>query len=374
MDNTSVKFVSMNVRGMRDKRKRQKLFKWIAIHKYDIICIQESHSSPDIEVLWKTEFGGDIVFAHGQTNACGVMILFKSDLVKQIHDVMLNNNGRFIVMDITVREKRLTLTNLYGPNSDDKDFFATIYGKIENYSNDNRLIMGDFNHILNPILDKQGGRPDHANVKAREVTLNYLEEFEMVDIFRKLNPNVKQFSYHTARPNVVFTRIDNILLSSGLVSLCEKCDIIPCYVSDHSFVTINLICSELNRGRGFWKMNCCYLHDQDYITQIQEVISNTVRDNPGADAHLLWDTIKMSIRGKSIQYSSRKKRSKENLLSALEKRLNNLQIMFAQTEQKDIFDEIQTLKYDIDQIITEKTKGSILRCKLKWHEDGEKIK
>ena len=193
MAKNGIDIITMNVRGLRSTEKRQKTFEWINQHKYKIICVQESHSSVDIEKKWKSEFGGDIIFAHGKSNALGVMIMFKSNLHITMHKVTTDPNGRFVIIDMTLEEKRLTLCNVYGPNNDDSAFFENLYEQIENITNDNRIIVGDFNHILNPLLDKKGGRLDHANVKARSATQQYIEECDMVDIYRTKYPKKKVF-------------------------------------------------------------------------------------------------------------------------------------------------------------------------------------
>ena len=266
----------------------------------------------------------------------------------------------------------MTLSNIYGPNNDDPIFFEHIYESIENLPNDNRIVVGDFNNIMNPLLDKQGGRPDHSNTKARAITQNYIDEFEMFDVFRKQHPETKQYTFHTPSPNVVFTRLDFYLVSFGLLTLCDLCEIVPGYLSDHSFVKLKLRCKENIRGKGFWKMNCLYLNDPEYTRQICQTIQNTIEGNGGATPQLLWDTMKMNIRGKSIQFCAHKKRCKVNLLTALEKRLRNLQCAYVINQDTDTLAIIQEIKNDIDEIMTEKTKGSILRCKMQWHEEGEK--
>ena len=198
-----------------------------------------------------------------------------------------------------------------------------------------------------------------------------MEETELVDIWRAQHPNDKIFTFHTPPPNPVFTRLDFFLLSFGLVNLCVKSEIVPVYLSDHSYVKINMKLCDNERGKGFWKLNCNLLHDAEYVQCIKEVISNTVNQNKNSGPQLLWDTLKMQIRGKSIQYSSRKKKSNINLLKALEKRLGNMQTRYNLTMDQQIKDEIVLIKQDIDNIMHEKTKGAIMRCKVRWHEEGE---
>ena len=53
----------------------------------------------------------------------------------------------------------MTLGNVYGPNEDDPEFFQSVADIIENITNYNQILCGDFNLVLHKDLDKYGGRP-----------------------------------------------------------------------------------------------------------------------------------------------------------------------------------------------------------------------
>ena len=74
----------------------------------------------------------------------------------EIHSTCLDDQGRYIIIDVTINEVRLTLANIYGPNEDDTEFFMSVFDKIEQMRNDNRIIAGDFNCTLNDKQDKKG--------------------------------------------------------------------------------------------------------------------------------------------------------------------------------------------------------------------------
>ena len=78
------------------------------------------------------------------------------------------------------------------------------------------------------------------------------------------------------------------------------------------------------------------------------------------------------VRGNSIQYSSRKKRSNNNTLQALQSRLERLERHFQNEHTDDIFRDINLIKTDINDILQEQVNGSIMRTKMKWVEYGEK--
>ena len=252
----------MNVRGLHSgDLKRRKLFNWIYQRKVDIIFFQESHSTESDENKWRTEFDGEIIFNHGSSDSRGVCILIRKYMSYEIHDIKRDNHGRYIIADITINNKRMTLGNLYGPNKDDALFFNEFIHHTETYTNDNRVIGGDFNCILNPVLDKKGGRPGHPHIRSRNVILDYMDETELVDIWRLQHHDHLNYTYHTHDINPVFTRLDYFLVSHGLVDTCEYTDIIPGYQSDHSFITMKIIFPDNGRGRGFlYIASRCRIH------------------------------------------------------------------------------------------------------------------
>ena len=74
------KFLSINVRGVRAATKRKALFTWLSEWRYDIIFLQETYSTVDVEDIWRAQWRGKLFFAHGSNHSCGVMILVRSDL------------------------------------------------------------------------------------------------------------------------------------------------------------------------------------------------------------------------------------------------------------------------------------------------------
>ena len=91
-----VNIASYNVRGLRDSVKRSKIFTFLRKKSHDVICIQESHSTKNIEKIWKSQWGGQVLFAHGDSNARGCLILIKRKLHTIVHKTYTDKEGRFL--------------------------------------------------------------------------------------------------------------------------------------------------------------------------------------------------------------------------------------------------------------------------------------
>ena len=59
--------LTINFRGMRNKKKRDSTFKWIKRQKSDIIFIQEAYCMENDVDTWKKEWGGEESCLHSST-------------------------------------------------------------------------------------------------------------------------------------------------------------------------------------------------------------------------------------------------------------------------------------------------------------------
>ena len=222
-------------------------------------------------------------------------------------------------------------------------------------------------------MDKKGGASKHANRNMKHILTSYVNEADFVDIWRKQHTNDRSFTYHCKFKNeYIFSRIDYFLISFGLSNMTKSSSICPSILTDHSLIKLNLIAATQVRGPGFWKFNCSLLRDPEYIEHVKHWISETVTIESQQNAGLLWEAIKLKIRTETIKYSSHKKRSKNNIMQALEKRLERLQTKFqANPTDEDDFD-IKLIKQDIISLVQEQMNGCLVRSKMDWYEYGEK--
>ena len=118
-----VKICSLNVRGLRNALKRRCIFNWIRQSEFNLILLQETHSTPEIERFWCHEWGFKIEFSHGSSASAGVCILFKPSAAYEILSVDKDSNGRLLLILLKINETLFTVVNIYGPNKDEDSFF-----------------------------------------------------------------------------------------------------------------------------------------------------------------------------------------------------------------------------------------------------------
>ncbi len=90
----------------------------------------------------------------------------------------------------------LTFLNVYGPNTDDPNFYKKVFDLLSDGNNTNIVIGGDLNCFLDPYLDRLSTRlpPGIASV---QVLNNLLKCRNLVDTWRIQHPADRDYSYYS---------------------------------------------------------------------------------------------------------------------------------------------------------------------------------
>ena len=138
------------------------MFTWLNEQKYDIIVLQETYSTVDVEHIWKMQWKGKLYFSHGFNHSCGVMVLVRSDIDLNLISINSDDEDRSIVMEADVQGSPYLFVNIYAPNKtqDQCRFFDKVNNNIEDCVANKELkiiLGGDFNVTLDSDLDYSGG-------------------------------------------------------------------------------------------------------------------------------------------------------------------------------------------------------------------------
>ena len=255
------------------------------------------------------------------------MILMNNNFEYKVERVKTDKNGNYAILDIIIQGKRITLVNLYGPNQDNPNFYTNIKQNVSEFENDQVIMCGDWNFVLDPDLDYNNYLHIN-NPKARKVILDYIEEENLLDVWRVSNDDSRKYTWRRLNPVIKQARLDFYLISENMFQFVTDTQIIPGYRTDHSGITLKLKLIDSERGRGYWKFNNTLLKDKDYVSLIKNTIddvkktyvSNENNLNHGnisneeiqfnINDQLFLETLLMMIRGNTIKYSSEKKKKR----------------------------------------------------------------
>ena len=165
-------------------------------------------------------------------------------------------------MSFRINDTLWTLVAVYGPNNDEPQFFTNLQLKIESLGNSSVIIGGDWNVPLNYSMDTLNYMHKN-NEKAQKQIHFMMEQLDLVDSFRELNPDIKRYTWRG--PAKKQARLDYFLISSHLHSFINESNTVIAYRSDHSPVYLTFQLTEHERGKGTWKFNNRLLRDEEYI-------------------------------------------------------------------------------------------------------------
>ena len=144
-------------------------------------------------------------------------------------------------------------------------------------------------------------------------------------------------------------------------------------------ITLGLTIQSNPKGPGLWKLNTSFLSEIEYVNKVKLIINETTqqyKDDNEVDDSLLWEMIKLKIRELPIKYGSYKKTQQKTKQMLLE---NEIALLEKESEKpndpkkEEVLSRLINVKKELEEIIEYRTKGSIVRSKVKWYNDGEKI-
>ena len=260
------------------------------------------------------------------------------------------------------------LCNIYGPNADKPIFYETLEQSLLNY-NEHKLLMGDFNLVLDPKLDKYRS-PLNSNPKAADQLKAMMNEQQMVDVWRIRNEHTMRFSWKRKNPRLQASRIDMAIATRGLDHFITNIFYFNGIHSDHDALFLNLEITDNDRGPGFWKFNASNLRSMEFLNQFKE----SLRRDIAATNELLpiqrWCTVKERIQ-KTLKKLSRSKANEESLIiGELTEKLtlmnDNLPL---NRHDQDIYDRTEL---DLEALSMRCAEKLIFRSKVCWYELGER--
>ena len=210
--------ISVNSQGIRSPDRREIAFSYFLRHRMDIILLQETHWTRDLETQIQREWNGGVFFNHGTNTARGVAILIHPRLEYAVGHTRSDNEGRILNIVLTLDDHTLNIINIYAPQTDTdrRAFFSSLDGFLS--TDFDNIIGGDFNCISNARLDKLGGNLNARHFAATTL-LGICAQHNISDIWRDRHKDKRGFTWtgrHPTNGTFIRTRIDKFLISNSL--------------------------------------------------------------------------------------------------------------------------------------------------------------
>jgi exonuclease III len=196
-------------------------------------------------------------FFNSSMNKRGVGILLKKNKNFVILEQLNSEDENAILLRTTLGGTEVILISIYGPNSNDPDFFNNLCTWLNRYNNIPFIIAGDWNATYSP--DPIENNPDIINMQRlpnlnHSIKINDLcNEFNLSDPFRFFYPERREFTYVPRNVlNHNKSRLDFFLVSDTIMDTVTDCDIaltLQNKLFDHKAVLLDLNKRVLPIGR-----------------------------------------------------------------------------------------------------------------------------
>ena len=167
----------------------------------------------------------------------------------------------------------------------------------------NKLIVGDFNTVLNTTLDRKGSK--HNNEKSATLLKEIMSELEMVDVWRNRNQGVKRYSYCRKKPYLNSSQIDYTIASRSIEHFIRTICYIPGIMTDHSAVYMSLQVHNIDRGSGYWKFNDSHLKKEEFLNEMNQLIDLKLKEYHSVEPQQAWECLKLDIASLSQDWSKK---------------------------------------------------------------------
>jgi exodeoxyribonuclease-3 len=215
------------------------LLPWLETTGTDVVCLQETKSVDENFPLLELKAAGYDAAFMGQKSYNGVAILSKYP-IEDVQKNFLDDNDESPKRLIAATINGVRIVNTYIPNGTelgtDKftfklDWLQRLRRLFDETCDTNKdvLLCGDFNVALDELdvwsIAAMQGKLHFT--KPERAAMHYVKQWGFIDLFRKMNGDVQEFSWWDYRAgawqNDHGLRIDHIWTSSSLADKCAAC-------------------------------------------------------------------------------------------------------------------------------------------------------
>jgi exonuclease III len=237
----NLSFASQNLRSLNISTKnritRDKIFA-ITREKQDIILLCDLKLNSNIQkaAVHDVEkyffLNGYKLYHNSKHSTRGVGVLINRKISHSISNCLCDNDGNIIILELNldVGNERLIVGSLYGTNQNEEGFFITVEQFLNQLNGPPIILGGDLNATwdnrnVNDNLDVHSMQNIPSIFRTNKIR-SLCNTFNLVDPFRALYPNKKDFTYV---PSVVNnhnrSRIDFFMITVTLIPYVKNCSI-----------------------------------------------------------------------------------------------------------------------------------------------------
>lgn len=310
----SFKLATLNVRGLNNNIKKKRLLSLTKRINVDILLLQETHlKKTAFPIVNKHHFPYQIhALSNGKARGTAILI-GKNHRFEELASLK-DKGGRYVITKGRLDTELVTIASIYAPNDGQLRFLEDVLLKIQDFSDGLLLIAGDFNYVADLHLDRTYKRGLAKILAPHTYTALHclFEKHNLIDCWRQINPNMRDYTYFSARHDV-FSRLDYCLMSKKDIHHLRNSEIGYQLLSDHSWVTCDFTTSNTELREYNWTLNRNLLHSPLFTQETAMAIKTYLELNGASDCKdsTKWDALKATLRGTIISTSTHLKKLRE---------------------------------------------------------------
>lgn len=257
-----------------------------------------------------------------------------------------------------------------------KKYNAELFSEIENEINKIRkrfhdieiILGGDFSTVPNVKMDRFP-IPVKSPTSDSELSI-FCENVGVIDIWRYKYPHLKEYTWSN-RDKSKQSRINFWLISSSLDQNTNRVSIEPSILSDHKMIYLIIKMNNetsYKNSKTYWKFNNRLLEIDIFQREIKKIIQTYWNKAKRTNLYCKnWELMKFQIRisaidkGKEVAKSNKLK--EEEIIKAICNITNN--------DSEGNSNLLMNLQAELDKLYIIKAKGSFVRSRRRWLEEGE---
>lgn len=160
-------FISWNLKGANQPIKHNKVMNHSKHLKGDIFFLQEAHlRSSEVNHI-KQPWLGHVFHSKSTVRARGTAILIHKSVPFEFSDFTEDPHGRFVIISGRLCGTPVVIACVYTPTWDDDKFITNFFSSLPKVDDHYLIIVGDFNLIDNPSLDRSSSNPQVLSKSAK---------------------------------------------------------------------------------------------------------------------------------------------------------------------------------------------------------------
>lgn len=267
-----------------------------------------------------------------------MFILVSKSLPFQLLKLHIDQSGRYVILHARLRGIESVIRGVYVPPPFQRTVLDNVIAKISLYPTVSFILLGDYNFILDPLLDRL--QPPLTHNKALS---NWAGAHGLTEAWRWFHCNSKQCSCFSPTNNFL-SCIDLALVSMDLLAQKLTIAYLPTGISDHAPLLVGITQNVEGPSR-LWRLNSRWLEVPSVDIKCHSDMEEYWAVNEGTSSPSMeWEAFKAVMRGSLVNAIAVYRAQLLAARVSLEKGVTTTEAAFVKSpvpENRDAFKEAQ---------------------------------